>query len=73
MASLGLPFGSVAEVMGSDYQEAAIILPGPPIQILAQRAAPTIILKTMQQTDGKFYYECKTLTGKMTFCQMFSH
>ena len=63
MAASSFPFASVAEVMDTVYQEAAIILPGPPIQILAQRAAPTIVLKTMQQTHGKFYYECKTYTG----------
>ena len=58
------PFAAVAEVMETKYQEAAVILPGPPIQIFAQRAAPTVVLKSMQQTQGKFYYECKTITGK---------
>ena len=63
MAMLDFPFSSVAEMM--ETGEAAIILPGPPIQILAQNAAPTIVLKRMQQHSGKFYYECKTLTGKI--------
>ena len=67
MAVLCIPFASVAEVMDKYFQEAAIILPGPPIQIFAQRAAPTVVLKSMQQRCGKFYYECKTLTGITAF------
>ncbi len=58
-----IDFSALAEIVGSLYKEAAIILPGPPIQIFAQRAAPTISLKALKQTKGKFYYECKTLTG----------
>lgn len=35
-------FKSIAMVEGAEnYQEAAIILEGPPIEIFAQRAAPT--------------------------------
>ena len=57
-------FKSLAEVQGADnYQEAAIILDGPPIEIFAQRAAPTVVLKPLRQIRGKFYYECKTSTG----------
>jgi len=63
MATSDIPFASIAEVMDEVYEEAAIVLPGPPIQIFAQRAAPTIVLKSMKQHCGKFYYECKTLTG----------
>lgn len=58
-----IDFNAIGQVLTSRYQESAIILPGPPLQILAQRAAPTIVLSVMQQTHGKFYYECKTITG----------
>lgn len=59
-----IDFKSLATVEGAEnYQEAAIILEGPPIEIFAQRAAPTIVLKPLRQTRGKFYYECKTNTG----------
>ena len=64
MATSDIPFASIAEVMDEVYQEAAIVLPGPPIQIFAQRAAPTIVLKSMKQHCGKVYYECKALTGE---------
>ena len=57
-------FKSLASVEGADtYQEAAIIIPGPPVEVFAQRAAPTVVMKSLQQTNGKFYYECKTATG----------
>ncbi|KAL9952450.1 hypothetical protein ACROYT_G039709 [Oculina patagonica] len=57
-------FKSLATVEGAEnYQEAAIILEGPPIEIFAQRAAPTVALKPLRQTQGKFYFECKTNTG----------
>ena len=59
-----IDFKSLATVEGAEnYQEAAIILEGPPIEIFAQRAAPTIVLKPLRQTQGKFYFECKTSTG----------
>eukprot|EP00794_Sanderia_malayensis_P007357 gene7357-8177_t len=58
-----IDFNHLAEVIASQYKEAAIVLPGPPLQIFGQRAAPTIVLKSMQQKEGKFYYECKTITG----------
>lgn len=59
-----IDFNSLATVEGADnYQEAAIILGGPPIEVFAQRAAPTVVLKPLRQTHGKFYFECKTSTG----------
>ena len=59
-----IDFKSLATVEGAEnYQEAAIILEGPPIEIFAQRAAPTVVLKPLRQTQGKFYFECKTNTG----------
>lgn len=59
-----IDFKSLATVEGADsYQEAAIILEGPPIEIFAQRAAPTVTLKPLRQAQGKFYFECKTNTG----------
>jgi len=59
-----IDFKSLATVEGAEnYQEAAIILEGPPIEIFAQRAAPTITLRPLRQTQGKFYFECKTNTG----------
>jgi len=59
-----IDFNSLATVEGADnYQEAAIILGGPPIEVFAQRAAPTVALKPLRQTHGKFYFECKTNTG----------
>lgn len=57
-------YNNIASIIGAQsYQEAAIILPGPPIEIFAQRAAPTVILKPLRQAKGKFYYECKTPTA----------
>ena len=57
-------FKSLAMVEGAEnYQEAAIILEGPPIEIFAQRAAPTVVMKPLRQRQGKFYFECKTNTG----------
>lgn len=59
-----IDFKSLAKVEGANnYQEAAIILGGPPIEIFAQRVAPTVVLKPLRQTHGKFYFECKTNTG----------
>ncbi|XP_072042240.1 uncharacterized protein [Amphiura filiformis] len=58
-----IDFSSLVEVLQEGYQEAAIVQPGPPIEIFAQRAAPTVIFKPLQQTSGKYYYECKTHTG----------
>lgn len=59
-----IDFKSLATVEGAEnYQDAAIILEGPPIEIFAQRAAPTVVLKPLQQTQGKFYFECKANTG----------
>lgn len=55
---------SIAMVEGAEnYQEAAIILEGPPIEIFAQRTAPTVVMKPLRQRHGKFYFECKTNTG----------
>lgn len=57
-------FKSLAAVEGAEnYQEAAIILEGPPIEIFAQRAAPTVVMKPLRQKQGRFYFECKTNTG----------
>ena len=57
-------FKSLAMVEGAEnYQEAAIILERPPIEIFAQRAAPTVVMKPLRQRQGKFYFECKTNTG----------
>ena len=59
-----IDFKSLATVEGAEnYQEAAIILEGPPIEIFAQRAGPTVALKPLRQTQGKYYFECKTSTG----------
>lgn len=57
-------YNDIAEsVVSSSYKEAAIILPGPPIHIFAQRAAPTVTFKSLQQAKGMFYFECLTHTG----------
>lgn len=61
---MDMDYKALATVEGADsYQEAAVILEGPPIEIFAQRAAPTVVLKPLRQTQGKFYFECKTNTG----------
>lgn len=57
-------YNNIASIIGGGaFQESAIILAGPPIEIFAQRGAPTIILKPLRQSKGKFYYECKTATA----------
>lgn len=57
-------YNNIAEPVATPlYKEAVIVLPGPPIEIFTQRAAPTVILKPLQQNKGKFYYECLTHTG----------
>lgn len=58
-----IDFAALATVLAKDFQEAAIVLPGPPVEIFAQRAAPTVVLKPLQQATGKYYYECQTHTG----------
>ena len=58
-----IDFSALSAVIAEGYQEAAIVQPGPPIEIFGQRAAPTIVFTPLQQTSGKFYYECKTHTG----------
>lgn len=61
---MDMDYKSLVTVEGADnHQEAAVILEGPPIEIFAQRAAPTVVLKPLRQTQGKFYFECKTNTG----------
>jgi len=57
-------FKLLAAVEGAEnYQEAVIILDGPPIEIFSQRAAPTVVMKPLRQRQGRFYFECKTNTG----------
>ncbi|XP_031565217.1 uncharacterized protein LOC116300481 [Actinia tenebrosa] len=61
---MALDYNNIATVVGAEsFQEAAIILEGPPIEIFAQRAAPTVVFKPLRQTRGRFYYECKTATA----------
>lgn len=61
---MALDYNNLATVVGAEYfQEAAIILAGPPIEMFAQRGAPTVVLKPLRQASGKFYYECKTATA----------
>ena len=61
---MALDYDKIATVVGAEsFQEAAIVLAGPPIEIFAQRAAPTVVLKPLRQTNGKFYYECKAPTA----------
>ena len=59
-------YSTLAAVVDEDkHDAAAIVLPGPPIEIFAQRGAPTAVLKPLQQHEhGKCYYECKTATGE---------
>ncbi|XP_032228268.1 uncharacterized protein LOC5504108 [Nematostella vectensis] len=65
MADSGeLDFVSLASVESTgSIQEAVIVIPGPPIEVFGQRGAPSVVLKPLKQTKGKFYYECKTSTG----------
>lgn len=59
-----IDFKSLAEIQGVEgfRSEAAIVVEGPPIEIFAQRAGPTVVLKPLRQMQGKYYYECKIIT-----------
>lgn len=61
---MSIDFKSLTEIQGTEefMSETAIIIEGPPIEILAQRGAPTVVLKPLRQMQGKYYYECKIIT-----------
>lgn len=59
-------FGKFASFEGCPDADAAIIndcFNGQPIVIYGQKVGPTVVFKPLRQTQGKYYYECKTVLG----------